>query len=231
MAATPEGVENSSLPYSLQNLLRRAAEYFRQIRTKESAWTSIADLSPQLAEFDLLIEAGDDGTALEVFVGLGLYLERWGYRRQIVRMAAALAPRLTGTARAEIVATAGEAHYSLEEFDLAAMRYEEALSASDDGDVLARFRLMLCLANCRVALQENEAASRLFDVILRDSLKLTSPSMRPHSPVWRGSRCAATTPRPLSSWTFVPWTYTWARAAVKSRSWGNDTGHDCRHTE
>jgi tetratricopeptide (TPR) repeat protein len=160
---------SSALAYTLPNLMRRAAEYFRQIRTEQSGWTSIADVGPQLAEFDLLIEVDDISTALEVFDGIVGHLDRWGYRRQIVTMAEALRARATGAARAVLAATAGGAYFLLGEVELAIDRYEEALRTPGDAEPLRLLWWRLGLANSYLERQQDEAASRLFDAILRES--------------------------------------------------------------
>jgi tetratricopeptide (TPR) repeat protein len=73
--------------YTHRNLELRAAEYYASIRKPEDAWKSIADLEPQLNEFEHRICAKDYDNAGCV---LGMiddgYLRWWGYWILLTRM-------------------------------------------------------------------------------------------------------------------------------------------------
>jgi hypothetical protein len=66
--------ENRFTQYALLN---RAADYFQQLRMPRQNWKSIADLAPQLAEFDLRCEGQDYDTASSILSEIGLTVWQW----------------------------------------------------------------------------------------------------------------------------------------------------------
>jgi hypothetical protein len=53
-------------PLHLAGLQDRRADYYAQIRTPRESWRSLADVRPQLAEFELRCDTGDYDTAADV---------------------------------------------------------------------------------------------------------------------------------------------------------------------
>ena len=168
-AAPSEGTSAPEAAYTMKNLTRRAAEYFRMIRTEELTWRSLSDLDPQLAEFELLIEAGEDVPALDVLKGIITYLDRWGYRRQIARMAEQIRVRAEGGTRAEVAAVAGDAYVSLGHYDLAIKRYEEALDQGRDVEQTTRGWWTIALAQAHLGLNDEQTAARLLNTCVENS--------------------------------------------------------------
>ncbi len=64
------------------SLTLRAADYFVEARKPRNEWKSLDDLSPQLAEFDLRVSAGDYNTATRIVREIDYdYLLVWGHAR------------------------------------------------------------------------------------------------------------------------------------------------------
>jgi tetratricopeptide (TPR) repeat protein len=185
-AAPSDATDVPETPYTLKTLTRRAAEYFRMIRTEESTWRSLSDLGPQLAEFDLLIQAGADVPALDVLDDIIPYLDRWGYRRQIARMAEQIRVRAEGAARARVAAAAGDAYRWLEHYDLAIERYEEALDQGPDVKQAIRSWWTLQLGYAHLGLNDTQTAARLFNTCLEPSPEV-EPEIRVHALIGLGS--------------------------------------------
>lgn len=82
--------------FSQRTLRRRASEYFRQIRRPRNEWKNLADIEPQLAEFELRCAAGDYETALMLVNDIEEnYLFLWGYGGLVVEMRQKLLEKLT----------------------------------------------------------------------------------------------------------------------------------------
>jgi tetratricopeptide (TPR) repeat protein len=63
-------------------LLRRAAEYFEQVRIPRQDWKNLADLAPQLAEIDLRFDGEDFESAVSILHDIGIdFMLRWGHYR------------------------------------------------------------------------------------------------------------------------------------------------------
>ncbi len=73
--------------FTQRALLTRAADYFRDARKPRETWKTLADLEPQLNEFDLRCAAEDYDTAAYVLLEIdGNYLSLWGHYRLLVEM-------------------------------------------------------------------------------------------------------------------------------------------------
>jgi tetratricopeptide (TPR) repeat protein len=73
--------------YSQRVLHKRASEYFHQIRRPSNEWKTLADIEPQLAEFELRCAAGDYVTALWLMNEIDFdYLSRWGHAGLVIEM-------------------------------------------------------------------------------------------------------------------------------------------------
>nr|WP_320193164.1 tetratricopeptide repeat protein [uncultured Desulfobacter sp.] len=73
-------VTGSLSVYSLDTLLQRGAQYFKEIRLPREQWKTLEDLAPLLAEFELRCQLQDFETALEVLTKIDFhYLMLWGH--------------------------------------------------------------------------------------------------------------------------------------------------------
>ena len=74
-------------PFVRFALRDRAASYFQAVRKPREEWTSIDDLEPQLAEFDLRCEAGDHDAAARVLREIDRdHLFVWGHYERAAEM-------------------------------------------------------------------------------------------------------------------------------------------------
>src|SRR5689334_3239751 len=88
--------------YTLPNLHRRAAEYYKSVRVKYEP-CCLADIEPQLFEFEHLVAAQDFDVAARLMDEIdGNYLALWGFFERIVDMRS----KLIGKIRDETLETA-----------------------------------------------------------------------------------------------------------------------------
>ncbi len=80
--------EISLLPaYTRRSSELRAAEYYAHTRKPESDWKTIADLAPQLAEFEHRVKAKDYDQAARMLEAIDLdYLSLWGHYTRLAGM-------------------------------------------------------------------------------------------------------------------------------------------------
>jgi len=77
--------QDGGADFSQRSLRLRAAAYFETTRTPRDSWKTIADLAPQVNEFDLRCAAGDYDTAASVLLQIDWdYLYVWGHYRAII---------------------------------------------------------------------------------------------------------------------------------------------------
>ncbi len=73
--------------FSQQEMYKRAADYFREIRRPKEEWNTLADLEPQLSEFELRCSAHDYQTALSLVNDIDEnYLIKWGHCGMVIEM-------------------------------------------------------------------------------------------------------------------------------------------------
>jgi tetratricopeptide (TPR) repeat protein len=90
---TPADRDASPPPFTRFALLHRAAGYYESIRTPRASWKTVADLAPQLAEFEVRIAGQEYDAAASVLLEIDFdYLQLWGH----ARLAATLHERLKG---------------------------------------------------------------------------------------------------------------------------------------
>ena len=77
---------DESLPYNLKSLERRAATYYARHRPPPEAWNTLANLEPQLAEFEHWMKAGDLGEAVQVIQRCKTSLFAAGLYEQLSQM-------------------------------------------------------------------------------------------------------------------------------------------------
>jgi tetratricopeptide (TPR) repeat protein len=123
----PEG--GSAEAYTRRALELRAADFYAGIRKPESAWKTIDDLAPQLAEFEHRVRAGDYDGACRVLELIDLYhLHLWGHYDRLVRMREKLLGRLKDPILlASNLGSLGNAYRSLGQLERSVKLYEQAL--------------------------------------------------------------------------------------------------------
>ena len=157
-------------PYTRFSLQHRGAEYFREVRRDESLWKSIEDLSPLIAEFTLLAASGDYEGALEVLFAMLPFLQRWGYFRQVVRLAEGLSREAKDPCRSIASGLAGWALSALGETPRAIEHLKAALDVPTSDVEPARVTSWrLDLARCYAALADHDAAASEYRRILDEA--------------------------------------------------------------
>jgi tetratricopeptide (TPR) repeat protein len=82
--------------FNRKTLHKRAAQYYAQLRTPEETWQTLADLEPQLLEFDHLIRGGSYDEATKLIESLDYnYLSMWGRFHRLVSMREPLIDRIS----------------------------------------------------------------------------------------------------------------------------------------
>ena len=77
--------DDPATAFTLTGLQARAADYYAQIRTPRESWSTLEDIQPQLAEFELRCDTGDYDTAARVLQDIGFkYLRVWGHYRTLI---------------------------------------------------------------------------------------------------------------------------------------------------
>ncbi len=83
-------------PYTRQPLHLRAVQFFRHQRKPQAEWTTVDDVSPQLAEYEHLLQAGEYDSAAEVLLLIDRdYLWEWGQKNRLKTMHERLQGHLT----------------------------------------------------------------------------------------------------------------------------------------
>jgi len=159
---------NNTSSYTRCNLELRAAEYYASIRKPEQEWQSIADLTPQLAEFEHRIGARECEHACQVLYSIDSdYLFRWGYYNRLVLMHEKLLGQLVNSYwQAANLGYLGNAHlglgHSIQAIDLYEKALEIAREANDrqnEAKWLGRLGLVhRDIGKARVAVELTQAA-------------------------------------------------------------------------
>lgn len=109
-------------------LQHRGADYFRQIWLAGESWKTIADLEPQLAEFDLRCSGEDYNIAAMVLFQIRVALYRWGHYQLLARLYEGLLEPLDDSAlRANAMADLGKVYWKLGQLRKAILVLEQAL--------------------------------------------------------------------------------------------------------
>jgi tetratricopeptide (TPR) repeat protein len=136
--------------YTRQTLERRAAAYYRELRTPEETWKTIDDLAPQLAEYEHLVRADAYLEAYELLEIVDKrYLFHWGHIDRVLEMRAALVgflkeanQRITNLDRLALC------HQKLSLNERSIELYREALEeAQRTGDLVRQAQLLGDLGN------------------------------------------------------------------------------------
>lgn len=168
-AAPPDGADDDSQAPSQLTLRRRAADYFRQARLPRSAWRTLADLEPQLAEFDLRCAAQEYETAADVLREIDFdYLLLWGHARLLVELHRQLLgnlrdPRLAAGSLGNL----GLAYADLGQVEQAISHYQQALAiAREIGDRRGEGNRLGNLGNAYADLGQVEQSTQYIELAL-----------------------------------------------------------------
>ncbi len=158
--------------YNLEALERRAGNYYVEMRLPSSEWRHIADLEPQLAEFDHRIRARDYHNAARLINMIDYhYLSLWGHVRRVAHMREQLIGHLTDPQLDSVNSNnLGLCYSSLGRYDEAIQFYERALAI--DEQYQSRGDVAVTLANLgtvysnkgdiRKAIEHQERALAIF---------------------------------------------------------------------
>jgi tetratricopeptide (TPR) repeat protein/SAM-dependent methyltransferase len=121
-------------PYNRRALERRAADFYTQLRSPSDTWKSIADLEPQLAEFEHRVRAEEYDDAAQLVGEVDrYYLTVWGYSQRVLSMRQQLLGKLSDPKLdAENLGWLGYAYYALGQFEEAITYLERAEKISAD---------------------------------------------------------------------------------------------------
>ncbi len=138
-------------PFTRFALLRRAADYFKQVRTPPETWKKIEDLAPQLAEIDLSYQGQDYDRALQVLLEIDFdYLFLWGYYQQMAEQHERLEGKLSNLQLKQVsLGRLGDAYRVLARYKKSAAYLEQALTiAREVGDLRGQGRHLANLGLC-----------------------------------------------------------------------------------
>lgn len=156
-------------------LADRGAGYFKATRLPQKAWRSLAELAPQLAEFDLRCAAGDYDTAAEVLREIGFnYLLPWGHARLVAKLHERLQGKI-GDKRLQqnSAGNLGSAFWSLGEVQQAISCYEKALAlAREEKDRWGEGTWLGNLGSCYSDLGETGRAIEYHEQALKISREI-----------------------------------------------------------
>ncbi len=126
----PNGGRAGDGGWTQRDLLTRAADYFAQTRKPRETWKTLADLEPQLNEFDLRCAAEDYDTAASVVLEIdGEYLLLWGHYRLMVEMHEKLQGKISDAdLKRQSVGNLGQALAAIGNTRRAISCYEQALA-------------------------------------------------------------------------------------------------------
>ncbi|MBN1814448.1 MAG: DUF4062 domain-containing protein, partial [Anaerolineae bacterium] len=122
--------------YTRRNLELRAADFYAGIRKPESEWRAIDDLTPQLAEFEHRVRAGDYDDACRVLEPVDLdCLDLWGHYDRLIELRGKLRGRLTDPAlQVANLGSLGNAYRVLGQVERAIDLHKEALAIARELD-------------------------------------------------------------------------------------------------
>jgi len=132
-AAANEAAEDATHPpYTRYALWHRGADYFKQAQLPRSQWKTLADLSPQLAEFDLRCAAQEYSTAADLLFTIDYdYLLLWGHARLLVELHRRLIGQLSDPAQKRVnLGYLGLAYGDLGQMEQAIDHHQQALAIS-----------------------------------------------------------------------------------------------------
>jgi tetratricopeptide (TPR) repeat protein len=115
--------------FTRHELIRRAAEYFKQARLPEKSWNSPDDLAAQLAEFALRCAAEEYAAAASLLLSIGPRLSAWGQQHLLIRLNQQLEDRLDDYRLALLLSDQlAAAYHSLGEYATALQYHQRSLA-------------------------------------------------------------------------------------------------------
>ena len=162
---SPADRDTDPAPFTQQALRHRGAGYFKRTRAPQEVWKTLADLTPQLNEYELLYQGGDYDAAAQVLLAIGFrYLIRWGHYRLTIEMHKRLQGHLSDPQTDAASKNAlGTCYQSLGQISLAIVAYGQALvilrdmrNRAGEGAVLGN------LGTCSFVLGQIRRAINLF---------------------------------------------------------------------
>ncbi len=128
----PNGGRAGDGGWTQRALLTRAADYFAQARKPRESWKTLADLEPQLNEFDLRCAAEDYDTAASVLLEIdGEYLLLWGHYRLLIELHERLQGKIgDADLKRQSVGNLGQALAATGNNQRALSCYEQALASA-----------------------------------------------------------------------------------------------------
>ncbi len=136
--------------FTHKNLHLRTAESYKNLRKDEEEWTSIIDVSPQLAEFQHFVKAGAYDTAFEVLETVAPHLITWGYYVRLTELRERIKDYIENPKykMINISKLAVCYNYTNRALESAEMAEKGITMATDLGDYFYASRLHVTLANC-----------------------------------------------------------------------------------
>ncbi|MDZ4766486.1 MAG: tetratricopeptide repeat protein [Chloroflexota bacterium] len=127
-----ELVDEDAEPYSRRALRERAAVYYRERRKPQSQWKTLADVQPQLAEFEYRIDLEDYDSAAALLLDIDFdYLLLWGYAPLVIGLHERLQGQIVASWLARrSVGTLGHAYSDVGRMTDAIRCYERALASA-----------------------------------------------------------------------------------------------------
>ena len=132
--------------YTRRDLEHRAAAYYATLRKPKSAWQTVADLSPQLMEFEHLVRAGEHAQAAKLLRAIDFnYLFLWGNFTLILSLREQLGVGLAPASQAYNLLSLGRCLYNLDRIDEAIDAYQEGLEIARRSE--NAYLVSACLGN------------------------------------------------------------------------------------
>lgn len=155
-------------PFTQYALRNRGANYFRKARLPRREWKTLADLAPQLAEFELRLAGEDYDTAAVVLRDIAFeYLYLWGHFRLMIELHERLLPRVRDPWRGDALLMLGVAKSRIGQYAEAIAYHEKALALCRAVNDRSSERCNLVnLGNCYADLGQTARAIEIVELAL-----------------------------------------------------------------
>jgi len=159
-------IMDAAPPFTQIALAARGADYFKATRLPREQWKTIADLAPQLVEFDLRCAAEDYDTAAKVLSEIDTdYLRLWGHYRLMIELRERLQGKISDPKlRQDSVGNLGTAYRYIGQIRKAITCYEQALeSARERKDQWGEGKWLGSLGHCHSAFGQTVRAIEYYE--------------------------------------------------------------------